>query len=110
MKKITFAFAALVLFSAWAHAAETLDAEAVKKLITDKTVHAQTPRGPLKTYFSPDGKAYRNTEEGTWYVKADGTHCIEGMRGGCEKIAPNGDGSYTRGAAEWKIIVDGKVL
>ena len=110
MKKITLAFAALVLFSAWAHAAEALDAEAVKKLITDKTVHAQTPRGPIKTYFSPDGKAYPKPGKGTWYVKADGTHCVEGMIGSCEKVVPNGDGSYTRGVAEWKAIVDGKAL
>ncbi len=97
----------------WGNAAKTLDAldaEVVKKLITDKTVHAHTPRGPSKTYFSPDGKAYRNTEEGTWYVKDDGTHCIEGMIGGCQKIVRNGDGSYTRGTAEWKSIVDGKAL
>ncbi len=89
---------------------ETLDAEAVKKLITDKTVLAQTLSGPSKTYFSPDGKAYRNTGEGTWYVRADGTHCIEGMIGGCVKVRRNGDGSYTRGTAEWKSIVDGKAL
>ncbi len=96
----------------WGHAdaAGTHDAEAVKKLITDKTVTTQTPRGLIKTYFSPDGKVYRNTEEGTWYVKADGTHCIEGMIGGCEKVVPNGDGSYTRGGSVWKVIVDGKAL
>ena len=110
MKKITLAMAAIVGFSTWAQAAEPLDADAVKKLITDKTVHNQTPRGFVATYFAADGKAYRSGEEGTWLVKDDGTHCIEGMRGGCFKVVPNGNGTYTRGQGEWTSIVDGKAL
>ena len=116
MKTVTFAFSGLVLFSTWAHAGETLDADAVKKLISGNTVHAN--RGNLKNYFSPDGKIYRLEEgkisEGTWHVNGDGAQCVEGLRGGCAKIMRNDDGTYYRVTAagevllKWELVVNGK--
>ncbi|MBT9613212.1 MAG: hypothetical protein IV108_08100 [Burkholderiales bacterium] len=110
MKTITFAFAGLVLFSTWAHAGETLDAEAVKKLITGNTVDGLAPNGNTqKNYFSPDGKTIRQVGdkliEGTWSIKEDGTQCVTGMPGGCAKIVSNGDGTYDRIAAEGKVLL-----
>jgi len=120
MKIITLAFAGLLLFSTWAHAGETLDAAAVKKLITGNTVHGLgTSGGTPKIYFAPDGKAYRTAKdkilEGTWEVKDDGTQCVgNGLPGGCAKIVRNEDGSYDRispdGVAllRWTAVVNGK--
>lgn len=119
MKTITFAFAGLVLFSTWAHAGETLDAAAVKKLLSGKTAHSLSATGNTsKNHFAPDGKLYRLYEnklyEGTWYVEADGTHCVKGMPGGCAKVIRNEDGTYDRVKengetyARWLAIVDGK--
>ena len=118
MKTITFAFAGLVLFSTWAHAGETLSADAVKKLISGKTAHALSPTGNTpKVYFAPDGKLYRYIDsklsEGTWRVEDDGTHCVS-IAGGCAKVVSNGDGTYDRITekgvviARWLSIVDGK--
>jgi hypothetical protein len=119
MKKITFALAGFVLFSTCAHAAETLDADAVKKLITGNTVLGQTSSGTApKIYFAADGKAYRQGEqgsfEGTWVVNDDGTQCVKGLPGGCAKIVRNDDGTYDRVSAEgktllkWTSVVNGK--
>ena len=59
MNTITFAFAGFALFSTWAHAAETLDANAVKKLITGNTVHGLTPNGKTpKSTFHPTAKHF----------------------------------------------------
>lgn len=110
--------ACLVLSSGAALAGETLDAAAVKKLITGNTVLAQRGNGStVKNYFSPDGKLIRlengATSEGTWQVKDDGTHCVEGMPGGCARIVNNNDGTYDR-VQQWgppvtfKSIVSGK--
>ena len=110
ISKAILVFASVMLVSEGAFAAETLDAESVKKLISNKTVHAETPNGKLITYFSPDGKAIRKGDEGTWTVKQDGTHCIDGMRGGCAKVSSNGDGTYTRGPVKWTSFVEGKAL
>lgn len=118
--KRTLVFASLILISAGAHAAETLSADAVKKLLTGKTADAlgAVSGGTPKTYFAPDGKLYRAINnkrlEGTWYVEADGTHCIQGMPGGCAKIVRNEDGTYDRIKENGEIyskyleIVDGK--
>jgi len=101
MKIITFACAGLLLFSTLAHAGETLDADAVKKLITGNTVDGLAPNGNTqKNYFAPDGKTFRQIGdkliEGTWNVKEDGSQCVTGMPGGCAKIVSNGDGTYDR--------------
>ena len=119
MKTITFAFAGLALFSTGAYAAETMDADAVKKLISGNTVHGLAPNGnPQKNYFSPDGKTYRQVGgkilEGTWRVNDDGSQCVEGMPGGCAKIVRNDDGTYDRVTTEggvrlkWSSVVNGK--
>ena len=108
-----------MFFSAFVHAAETLDAEAVKKLLTDHTVHGLAPNGNTqKNYFSADGKTYRQVSgkilEGTWQVKDDGTQCVEGMPGGCAKIVRNDDGTYDRIISgggvrlKWTAVVKGK--
>ena len=101
MKTTLLAFASLVLFSTWAHAGDTLDAAAVKKLISGNTVDGLTPNGDTqKNYFAPDGTTIRKSGnkliEGTWKVKEDGTQCVTGMPGGCAKIVSNGDGTYDR--------------
>jgi len=120
MKITAFAFASLFLVSTWAHAGETLSADAVKKLLTGKTAHAlgAVSGATPKNYFAPDGKLYRSMNnkllEGTWYVEADGTHCVKGMPGGCAKVVNNGDGTYDRVTengevyARYLTIVDGK--
>lgn len=119
MKSSTLALAGFVLFSAPVLASETLNAEAVKKLITGNTVHGQAPNGNMqKNYFSPDGKTYRQVGakilEGTWSVNDDGTQCVDGMPGGCAKIVRNDDGTYDRVTIEggvrlkWTSVVNGK--
>lgn len=119
MKKTMLYLAGLILFYGSAQADATLDAAAVKQLITGNTAHVQRGDGTtLKNYFSPDGKVIRyekgETSEGTWQVKDDGTHCVEGMAGGCAKIVKNGDGSYDRVLpwgkvpVTWTAIVNGK--
>ncbi len=107
MKKIAFVITGFVLFSGWAHAAETLDAAAVRKLITGNTANGVAPNGAtMKNYFSSDGKLYRYMNgdifEGTWSVKDDGSQCVEGLPGGCATIVKNDDGSYDR------VLPDGK--
>lgn len=119
MKSITFAFAGFALFATGAHAAETLDADAVRKLISGNTVHGLAPNGNTqKNYFSPDGKTYRQVGgkilEGTWRVNEDGTQCVEGMPGGCARIVRQDDGTYDRVTTEggvrlkWSSVVNGK--
>jgi hypothetical protein len=119
MKTITFVFAGFVLFSTVAYAAETMNADAVKELISGNTVHGLAPNGNTqKNYFSPDGKTYRQAGgkilEGTWRVNDDGTQCVEGMPGGCATIVRNDDGTYDRVTTEggvrlkWTSVVKGK--
>jgi len=119
MKKIAFAFVSCVLFSTWVHAVETLDASAVRKLITGNTANGMTPNGAtMKNYFSPDGSLVRQMGDkimqGTWSVNDDGTQCVTGVPGGCAKIVRNDDGTYDRvtdGAGirlRWTSIVNGK--
>ena len=121
MKKIAVAVAGLFWMSAFAQAGETLDAAAVKALITDKTVTGvRTSDGAtLKNYFSPDGKVYRleagQVAEGTWKVNDDGTQCVDGIQGGCAKIISNGDGTYDRNQdksgktlLKWNSFVNGR--
>lgn len=119
MKTLTIIFTGLVLFATGAYAAETLDADAVKQLISGNTVHGLFPNGDTqKNYFSPDGKTYRQVGgkilEGTWRVNDDGTHCVEGMPGGCARIVRNDDGTYDRVTPKgsvrikWTSVVDGK--
>ncbi len=120
MNKALLSLAGLLVLCGSAQAGETLDAAAVKKLITGNTAHIQRGDGSsLKTYFSPDGKVIRHengvTSEGTWQVKDDGMHCVEGIAGGgCARIVKNADGSYERvqpwskAAITWTAIVNGK--
>lgn len=119
MKTIALALAGFFVLTATAQAAETLDAVAVKKLITGNTVHGIAPNGNTqKNYFAPDGKTYRQTGdkiiEGTWRVNDDGTQCVEGMPGGCAKIIRNDDGTYDRVISDggvrlkWTAVVNGK--
>ena len=108
MKKLILAFAGFVVFTGWVHAAETLDADAVRKLITGNTAHGLKNDGStMKNYFSPDGKLVRQDGgkilEGTWSVKDDGMQCIEGVPGGCARIVRNDDGTYDR------VLPNGKV-
>jgi len=111
----------LLLVSTFSFAAETLDAAAVKKLITGKTADVLTANtGEMrKTYFSADGKVVRQaddkTEEGTWTVEDDGSHCLQGVKGGCAMIVSNSDGTYDRVhkkkgnvLARWLSFTDGK--
>ncbi len=119
MKTVSIAVAGLVFVSTWAQAAETLDAEAVRKLIVGNTAHALRADGStLKNYFSPDGKLVRQEngeiKEGTWSIREDGTQCVEGLPGGCARIVRNDDGTYDRlrpngnVALKWTTFVNGK--
>jgi hypothetical protein len=119
MKTVALALSSLFVISTAVQAAETLDAEAVKKLITGNTVHGLAPNGKTqKNYFAPDGKTLREVGgkvlEGTWRVNDDGTQCVEGMLGGCAKIVRNDDGTYDRVISDgssrlkWTAVVNGK--
>lgn len=119
MKLITIACASLLLTSTLAHAEKTLDADAVKKLITGNTVNGLAPNGDTqKNYFAPDGTTIRQIKgklvEGTWSVKDDGTQCVAGMPGGCAKIVSNDDGTYDRVVGDggirlkWVSVTAGK--
>lgn len=119
MKKIAFVFIGFALLSGWAHAAETLDAGAVRKLITGNTALGVAPNGStMKNYFSPDGNLIRQLGDkimaGTWKVNDDGSQCVEGVPGGCAAIVRNDDGTYDRvqsnGASrlKWTSFVNGK--
>lgn len=108
MKTITFAFAGFILFTTWAHAGETLDADAVKKLTTGNTVRGLRPDGsPQKIYFASDGQAYRHEGgaivKSPWHVNDNGSQCISSM-GECYNIVRNNDGTYDR------VLPNGKVL
>lgn len=110
MKTVTLVFASLMLFSAWAHAEDALDADAVKKLITGNTVDGLATNGNTQqNYFAPDGTTIRKVGdkliEGTWSVKNDGMQCVTGMPGGCAKIINNGDGTYDRIAPNGQVLL-----
>lgn len=115
----TLAFIGLLLVSCMSFAAETLDAAALKKLLTGNTVDALAPNGnTFQVYFSGDGKLIRKDgdklSEGTWRVEDDGKQCVEGTNGGCAVITKNEDGTYDRiggkgGAkARWISVTSGK--
>lgn len=119
MKIVSIAFALLCLASGLVHAAEEMDADSVKNLITGNTVHAVNAEGVAqKNYFAPDGKTYRQidgkTLEGTWHVKEDGSQCVDGMPGGCARIVKNDDGTYDRIVGgnkvrlKWRTVVQGR--
>lgn len=110
MKQALIAVAGFLLVSASVQAAETLNADAVKKLISGNTAHGLAPNGKTpKIYFSTDGKLYRQdgdtVREGTWHVKDDGMQCVEGTPGGCARIVRNDDGSHDRVNADGKTLL-----
>lgn len=119
MSRFVFVFAGFILFSSGAYAGETLNADAVRKLLTGNTVQGVTPNGKKpKIFFSADGKAIRKGEdgefEGTWKVQDDGMQCVVGLPGGCALIVRNDDGTYDRVTTEgkvllkWTAVVNGK--
>lgn len=62
MKQTVIAVAAYLLVSTSVQAAETLNADAVKKLISGNTAHGLAPNGATpKIYFSADGKLVYQT-------------------------------------------------
>ena len=123
--KILFtAFTFLILSSFQAQAADALSNDAIKALITGKTVNAEHAKKgfSFKIYFAADGSVTRDwkgdMQEGKWFFK-DGLHCINvGSGDKCASIVPNGDGTYKRlkGGKKnkhfisWLSIVDGKHL
>ena len=119
MIKALFATIGIILFSTLAFAAETLDADAVKKLLIGHTLHDVRLNGTkVKSYFAADGKLYRQDDgknsEGTLSVTEDGHQCIGGVFGGCANIVHNDDGTYDRLLPDgkvflkWDTVVDGK--
>lgn len=118
MKKTMACVAGFILFYGVAQAGDRLDAEAIKKLITGNTVNVVRGDGSsIKNYFSADGKVirYENgaTSEGTWQVKDDGMHCVEGMIGDCGRIEKNSDGTHDRvppfgRPVTWTSVTSGK--
>lgn len=114
----TLALFGLLLVSPMSFAEETLDAAAVKKLLSGNTVEALASSGnTFQTYFAADGKLIRKDgdkiAEGAWRVEDDGKQCVEGTPGGCAMIVKNDDGSYDRKtkkgvAARWLTITPGK--
>ena len=120
MKTALFALTGILLAPTWVHAEETLDADAVRKLISGNTVHGLTTDGKTPSiHFASDGTAIRKeddgvTREGKWQVKEDGSQCVTGLPGGCAKIIRNDDGTFSRvlpnGTVplKWTTVVNGK--
>ena len=98
---------------------KTLSGEALKTLITGKTVsvtHKQSGK-QWKMYFGADGKtADSKGGSDTWEVNANGEHCNTFAKLKCAKVADMGDGTYARLtpngdiAVIWTKIEDGKHL
>ena len=124
IKTLLVAFALMFTASFQAQAADALSNDAIKALITGKTVNAEHAKKgfSFKVYFAADGSATRDwkgdMQEGKWFFK-DGLHCINvGSGDKCASIVPNGDGTYKRlkGGKKnkhfinWLSIVDGKHL
>lgn len=87
-------------------AADTLSAEAVKALLTDKTVVARHEKGRYNftNYFAADGSAKQLTDtgerkSGTWRVESDGTLCVTWVGDAdsvCGPLVASSGGKYKR--------------
>ncbi len=124
IKTLLVAFVLMFTASFQAQAADALSNDALKTLITGKTVNAEHAKKGFnfKIYFAADGSAIRewkgDMQEGKWFFKGN-LHCINvGAGDKCASIVPNGDGTYKRlkGGDEnknfinWLSISDGKKL
>ncbi len=93
------ATASLLVIAAPNVGAEDLDGDAVRQLVSGKTVEAvHVPRGyPITTYYLPDGTFKQDRdgaqESGTWHVDEKGKLCTmrTGWGGECRIIAQEGD-------------------
>lgn len=89
----------LLLIGTSIAAADDLDGEAVRQLVSGKTVEAvHVPRGyPITTYYLPDGTFKQDRdggrESGTWHVDGQGKLCTmrTGWGGECRIITREGD-------------------
>jgi len=115
--------ALLFSFSIHTSADEFLDADAVKALVTGKTIHAMHLKKDFefKVYFDPDGKTAYRSQHGettkTTYEFRDNKHCIFWKeKNRCANILDNGDGTYTRvnkkgkKKVKWTKFEDGKTF
>lgn len=114
----------LLFCSFQANAADALSNNAVKTLITGKTIKAEHLKKGFNfsVYFAKDGSVIRewqgDMQVGTSFFKGN-LHCINVGNGDkCATIVPNGDGTYKRlkGGDEdkhfinWLSFTDGKHL
>lgn len=106
--RLSLALAALSIgLSAQCLAADPLDAQQVKALLSNKTLEAtnEVRNVPLLTYFAADGQGAQRVgggaarpRAGKWRVDDKGRHCVkwEGQEETCHAIVPQGDGTYRR--------------
>jgi hypothetical protein len=100
-------------------AADKLSAEAVKTLLTDKTVFARQEKGRYNftNYFAADGSAKQLTDTGekktgTWHVESDGTLCVTWVGDAesvCGPLIPAGAGQYKRMRVNPRNLMSGTV-
>ena len=126
MKKSIYVVVAMLTFGI-AHAGEQLSSDALKELLTDKTVTGEHFRhGLTKTYYGTDGSVQSESDSGKqrvgkWWIDEDSNkRCIRWdhkNKDFCHYIEKNGDGSYTiihgkkgKRLVEIKSLQEGKHL
>ena len=119
---LTAGIASLVFVTTPVLADDFLDADAIKALISGKTITAEHKRGfTFKVYFDADGETAIRQQDGdeteTTYKFKGNRHCIFWKgRDRCANIRDNGDGTYARVnrsgkvPVTWVEITDGKDL
>ena len=104
--------AGMLALSAHSSAEDFMDADAIKALVTGKTIHALHLKKDFefKVFFDPDGETAYRSQGGevteTTYKFVGNKHCIYWKeKDRCANILDNGDGTYTRVNKKGKKIV-----
>jgi hypothetical protein len=105
--------------AAASHAEDTLSAEEVKALVTDKTVHARHMKQNYNftNFFAQDGAVRQVTEAGekktgTWRVESDGALCVSWageVDPTCGAVIDIGGGKYKRMRVNPRNIMAGSI-
>lgn len=123
VKQFTAAIAVVAATAAafQTYAGEPLKSDELKKLIVGNTITVEVVGKGVsyRNYFDPSGKVIRNQagtiSEGSFTIKADGTHCVTFEHENCDKVVSNNDGTYTRAGAngtqvKWVKVAGGKAV
>lgn len=96
----------IVVAAGISHAGDALSADALKALLTDKTVYARQMKQNYNftNYYAQDGSARQVTEAGekktgTWRVESDGALCVTWVgdaEANCGAVIDIGGGKYKR--------------